>query len=90
MADYIYKPEKNFITNLELNNFEIESLNSEISSVIFDFSNVKYITSNGVAKIINTQNILKERGIKFKIINADEHIKYTFTILNLSEIISID
>lgn len=59
-----------------------------LTSLIFDFSGLEYISSAGLRVILACQKIMNKQG-KMAIKNANDSIKEIFDITGFSEIVSL-
>lgn len=61
-----------------------------ISSIVFDFSSLQYISSAGLRVILLFVKQTKTKNIDFKIINASEEIIDVFKLTGFIDIVSIN
>ena len=75
---------------LELESKMDEIFKESISSIVFDFSSLQYISSAGLRVILLFVKQTKTKNIDFKIINASEEIIDVFKLTGFIDIVSID
>ena len=60
-----------------------------VTELIFDFSNLEYISSAGLRVLLSAQKIMNKQG-SMKIINANDIIREIFDITGFSDILSVE
>ncbi len=65
-----------------------ESLNG-ITSLIFDFENLEYISSAGLRVLLSAQKIMNGKG-SMKIVHVNEMISEIFEVTGFSEILTVE
>lgn len=75
---------------LELESKMDEIFKENISSIVFDFSSLQYISSAGLRVILLFVKQTKTKNIDFKIINASEEIIDVFKLTGFIDIVSIN
>ncbi len=65
-----------------------ESLNG-ITSLIFDFENLEYISSAGLRVLLSAQKIMNGNG-SMKIVHVNEMISEIFEVTGFSEILTVE
>ncbi len=66
-----------------------EILNEKISSLIFDFSSLQYISSAGLRVILLFVKQTKAKNINFEIVNASDEIIDVFNLTGFIDIVKI-
>lgn len=67
-----------------------EIFKESISSIVFDFSSLQYISSAGLRVILLFVKQTKTKNIDFKIINASEEIIDVFKLTGFIDIVNIN
>ena len=65
---------------------EIEQGFQGVEELIWDFSNLEYITSAGLRTLMNTQRTMSSKGT-MKIIHANETVKGVFELTGLDDML---
>ena len=65
-----------------------ESLNG-ITSLIFDFENLEYISSAGLRVLLSAQKIMNGKG-SMKVVHVNEMISEIFEVTGFSEILTVE
>ena len=61
-----------------------------ITTLIFDFENLEYLSSAGIRVVLSAYSMLEENGGTATIINPNEEIVEIFEITGLTEILALD
>ena len=61
-----------------------------ITTLIFDFENLEYLSSAGIRVILSAYSVLEDNGGKATIINPNEEIVEIFEITGLTDILALD
>ena len=72
----------------ELEEYVRESID-DVTSLVFDFEKLDYISSAGLRVILSTQKIMSAKGT-LKVKNMNNTVKEIFDVTGFSEIITIE
>jgi len=70
-------------TSPELEEKLKEIIDEKTKAVIFDMNELDYISSAGIAAVINTKKELKEKNASFAMLNLKPQIKKVFEVLKI-------
>ena len=68
---------------------ELESALAEVKELIFDMSELEYISSAGLRVLLKAQKIMNTQG-KMKVIHVNESIMEVFEITGFLDIITVE
>lgn len=68
---------------------EIKSSLDGVTSLVFDFGKLEYISSAGLRVLLSAQKIMNKQG-EMKITNVDEPIMEIFDVTGFSDILNIE
>lgn len=68
---------------------ELENLLSEVKELVFDMSELEYISSAGLRVLLKAQKIMNVQGI-MKVIHVNESIMEVFEITGFLDILTIE
>ena len=91
-AATIFKPEFKKIDVLNSGTFEsaLLALMQGKSRIVLDLSNVQFIDSSGLGKIISSLRSFREKGGDMRICSVLPPVQVLFTMVRLDEIVGID
>lgn len=61
----------------------------DLKFLVFDFSNLKYINSEGIGYLMEVHTHLIQRDRKLVVVGLNAHVKDVFTAIGIAEIIPI-
>ena len=76
------------VTSSELEN-ELKSFMESITSLVFDFEKLEYISSAGLRVLLTAQKFMSKQG-SMKLINVKEDVNEIFEVTGFSDILTIE
>ena len=81
----------------DVTSFADETLNSLVNStfeegflnIIFNFTDVSYINSSGIAILIGIVTTLNNKGVTFSVFGLTPHFKKIFRMIGLSQYVTV-
>ena len=67
----------------------VKSETDGVTSLVFDFTNLEYISSAGLRVLLSAQKIMNKQG-EMKVVGANEIVREIFEITGFSDIITIE
>ena len=61
-----------------------------MNKVIFDFSDLEYISSAGLRVLLNAQKVMDEKDSKVKVLGANEDVLEVFDVTGFIDIMDIE
>ena len=88
----IFKPELKKIDVLNSDAFQASLLSSMEGKtrLVLDLSNVQFIDSSGLGKIIASLRVFREKGGEMRVCGVQAPVQVLFTMVRLAEIVGID
>jgi anti-anti-sigma factor len=77
------------LADVPLNQAVESILNENIKKVIFNFTDVSYINSSGIAILIGIVTGFNTRGVSFKVYGLTPHFKKIFGMIGLTQYVAI-
>ncbi len=69
---------------------ELEALPQEYSSLVFDFSKLKYLTSAGLRVLLQAEQDVEDNDRQMKLIGVNEDIMHIFQITGFEDVLTIE
>ncbi|HJJ28775.1 MAG TPA: STAS domain-containing protein [Methanocorpusculum sp.] len=68
---------------------KIEALSYEVKNLVFDFTELEYISSAGLRVMLNAQDVMDKQG-RMVIKNASDSIREILKVTGLTEILTLE
>ncbi len=68
---------------------ELKSFMESVSSLVFDFENLEYISSAGLRVLLTAQKFMSKQG-SMKLIHVKEDVNEIFEVTGFSDILTIE
>ncbi len=68
---------------------ELNASYSGVSDLVFDFTDIEYISSAGLRVLLAAQKVMNKQG-SMKLVNVKEEVKEVFEITGFSDILTIE
>lgn len=68
---------------------ELQEYAEDVQEMVFDFTNVDYISSGGLRVLLGWEQKLEERGGEIRVIHANSSVLKIFDLVGFSEVVNV-